>query len=128
MRTALIAAVVAVWSGGLLSAESVMPLNLWIEVKAPAAQLSLEGMPQLGVAHYYVERVSLAPGASYTLVAEWGDGKPPLVMVRGHDPRQRRQPEPPPGAGSGAVLSAAGVSAARPTWCSPPESRAAAYG
>jgi hypothetical protein len=103
-----------------------LPANEWIELSAPSAKSALAGLPAAGAGYHALARIPVTPGGGYTLLAEWSDGKPLLVTVRGHDPREAQQPEPPVGAGAAATINAGGGKAARVAFRVDPRSRGSA--
>jgi hypothetical protein len=94
------------------SAQAPIPHNQWVDLVADSQKSALAGNSFQGSDYFAWAPVALQPGAKYTLLAEWDDGKGMLVIVQGHDPRAAA-PSVPTGATKSATINISGGEAWR---------------
>jgi hypothetical protein len=96
-----------------LGALDLVPPNTWVELVSGSKKSSLVGNPGQGSDYFAWAPVPVQPGGKYTLLAEWDDGEPLLVLFQGHDPRTPAPSSLPYCVAASAPLSVAGARAYR---------------
>lgn len=89
------------------SAQQSIPHNQWVTLVSDSAKISLAGNSIQSPDYFAWAPVAVKPGSTYTLFAEWDDGKAMLVIFQGHDPRSSA-PSLPSGAAKMATINITG--------------------